>query len=230
MKKVKRKSSCFHLYDLRSWKRPRAPAHSLAARTAPALDPAPSRRTRHRGDMGRPPHHTVPWHCQRFGDGSHSRAHAGTQGRGNGTTRLGSSSPGSGEFTSVGSRCRVGSTTAGLGHASLVSTSIGLGPRRRTRGCHPRPPGPPWLLFLLLSGRGIFLSPDVSREAKTPFSGTAENEENLNCPITLSITPPKARLQAQPRRPEHKQVAAGRKTQRGRAASRLRLPSGGSGS
>lgn len=50
--KVKRKSSCFHLYDLRSWKRPRAPAHSLAARTAPALDPAPSRRTRHRGDMG----------------------------------------------------------------------------------------------------------------------------------------------------------------------------------
>lgn len=67
------------------------------------------------------------------------------------------------------------------------------------------------MLFLLLSGRGIFLSPDVSREAKTPFSGTAENKENLNCPITLSITPPKACLQAQPAAPSTNRLRRGGK-------------------
>lgn len=64
------------------------------------------------------------------------------------------------------------------------------------QGCHGRPRH--GLLFPFLGGRGISPSSDVSRETKAAFSGTAENKGNLNCPITLSITPRKACRQAQP--------------------------------
>lgn len=66
----------------------------------------------------------------------------------------------------------------------------GVSPIQRGWGCHGEPRH--GLLFPFLGGRGISPSSDVSRETKTPFSGTAENKENLNCPIKLSITPRKA--------------------------------------
>lgn len=72
----------------------------------------------------------------------------------------------------------------------------GAGPVQGDRGCHRRPRHR--LLFPFLGGWGISPSSDLSHETKTPFSGTAENKENLNCPITLSITPRKACRQAQP--------------------------------